>query len=209
MIRAPRIAEPDDFDEEVRRPGRSWLVANPGARRPLALWIKYTDVLNSGYRGLCGYAAMLDPTGGTVDHRLSFKSHPRLAYEWSNYRFVSATLNSCKQNADDTVLDPEEVRAGWFEIILPSLQLRTTAQVPAAVRAKAEFTIRRLQLIDGERVIRWRQSWYSLYQSGKLTLEGLREVAPLIAEAVDRAVPTTRSKTSGEAPRRRKTSKSA
>jgi hypothetical protein len=127
---------------------------------------------------------MHDPTGGTVDHYLSFKNHPHLAYEWTNYRFASATLNSSKKNADDAVLDPHEVGDGWFEIILPSLQMKVSATIPAAYRAKAEHTISRLKLRDGERIIRWRQSWYVLYLNGGLSLDALRQVAPLIAAAV-------------------------
>jgi hypothetical protein len=186
MIRAPRVSEPEDFDAQVRRPGNKWLAANPNAKRPRALWTPYTPVLQSGYGNLCGYAAMLDPTGGTVDHFRSFAHYPDLAYEWSNYRFASATMNSRKRAQDDRVLDPEEVRAGWFEILLPSLQMRRTDKVPARLRAKADHTLKQLGLDDGERVIRWRRSWYELYQKGQLTLDGLRAVAPLVAEAVTR-----------------------
>lgn len=129
---------------------------------------------------------MLDPTGGTVDHYLSFKNYRHLAYKWSNYRFASGTMNAVKRTADDAVLDPYSVRAGWFEIILPSLQMRVTDRVPKELRAKAEYTLTRLKLRDGEKIIRWRQHWYEMYQRGLLTLDGLREVAPLIAEAVER-----------------------
>jgi hypothetical protein len=186
MIRAPRLPEPADFDVDVRRPGTKWLAANPAARRPKALWTPYTPTLETGYGGLCGYAAMLDPTGGTVDHYRSFTNHRELAYEWSNYRFASATMNSRKRAQDDRVLDPEEVRAGWFEILLPSLQMRTTGKVPARLRSKAAHTLDQLGLANGERIIRWRRSWYALFQRGELSLEGLRTVAPLIAEAVER-----------------------
>ncbi len=121
-----------------------------------------------------------------MDHFLSWKNRPDLAYEWSNYRFASSPMNASKQNADDAVLDPYEVGPGWFEIILPSLQMRVTDAVPAAFRAKAEFTLKRLKLRDGETVIRWRRSWYELYLDGNLALDGLRSVAPLIAAAVER-----------------------
>ncbi|TBO31442.1 hypothetical protein EYS42_09420 [Aquabacterium lacunae] len=188
MIPVAKVPEPDDFDGEVRTPGRAWLKANPTVDRPPALWSGHTQDLAEGFANLCGYAAMLDPTGGTVDHYLSCKNHRELTYEWSNYRFASGTLNSSKKNADDTVLDPYEVQAGWFEILLPSLQMRVTDAVPAAMRAKAEFTLKRLKLRDGERIIRWRQSWYAMYKSGGLTLDGLRQVAPLIAEAVDKVL---------------------
>lgn len=130
---------------------------------------------------------MVDFTGGTIDHFLGIKNHRKLAYEWSNYRFASATMNSRKRAQDDRVLDPEEVRAGWFEILLPSLQMRMTESVPARLRSKAAHTLDRLGLADGERVIRWRRGWYEMYQLDRLSIDGLREVAPLIADAVERS----------------------
>ena len=187
MIPIAKIKKPKNFDVKVKVPGDQWLKDNPKAKRPKALWAPYTKDLAEGFANLCGYAAMFDATGGTVDHYLSFKNHPKKAYDWSNYRFASGTLNSSKRNADDAVLDPFEVHAGWFEVELPSLQMRVTDTVPAALRAKAAYTLKRLGLRDGERVIRWRQSWYALYLSGDLSLEGLRKMAPLIAQAVEKA----------------------
>ncbi len=144
--------------------------------------------MRSGFASLCGYAAMLDPTGGTIDHYLSYRHHPELAYEWSNYRFASSTMNSIKRTADDEVLDPYDIGDGWFEIILPSLQMRTTPHVPPEFRARAEATLVRLKLRNDERLIRWRQSWYEMYRRGELSLDGLQRVAPLIAAAVAKAM---------------------
>jgi hypothetical protein len=101
-------------------------------------------------------------------------------------RFCSGWMNSSKSNADDTVIDPLQVQDGWFEIILPSLQLRITDQVPAQLRQKAEYTLKRLHLQDDERVIRQRREWYRMYQEGELTLVGLSWKAPLIAAAVEK-----------------------
>lgn len=185
MIGVAKVKKPTGFDAKVKTPGDLWLKANPGAKRPKALWEPYTAILSEAYRNRCGYAAMLDPTGGSVDHYLSFKNHPALAYEWSNYRFASNTLNSSKRNADASVLDPQEVQPGWFKILLPSLQMVATDAVPKSHKAKAEFTLTRLKLRDGERIIRWRRSWYQMYLDEKLNLDGLRDVAPLIAEAVE------------------------
>lgn len=185
MIPVAKVKKPRGFDAKVKKPGDAWLAGHPAAQRPPALWAPYTPTLSEGFANLCGYAAMHDPTGGTVDHYLSFKNHPRLAYEWTNYRFASAPLNSSKRAEDDKVLDPFEVGAGWFEVILPSLQMRLTDAVPPALRAKAEYTLTRLKLRDGERVIRWRRSWYRMYTDGMLNLDGLRAVAPLLAAAVE------------------------
>lgn len=43
-----------------------------------------------------------------------------------------------------------------------------------------------LKSLSLERVLRQRRGWYREYQEGKLTLDGLREVALLIARAVEK-----------------------
>lgn len=187
MIRVTPVAEPPAFDRDVRQRGNAWLAANPGAKKAKDFWSPFKSDLCDGFRRLSGYAAMLDPTGGTVDHYRSFRNYPRLGYDWANYRFASSTMNSIKGNADDAVLDPYEIGDGWFEIVLPSLQMRMTDRVPPEDRARAEETLVRLRLRDDERLIRWRQSWYELYQDGRLRIEGLEAVAPLIAAAVRKA----------------------
>ncbi len=198
MIPVGRVAKPQGYDA-VKRRGDAWLRANPHAKHPQDLWSPYLSHLASGFSHRCGYAAMLDPTGGSVDHYLSWHQHPDLAYDWSNFRFVSSILNASKRTADDAVLDPYLVQSGWFEILLPSLQMRLTSNVPAKHRAKAEYTLKRLKLRDGEKVIRWRRHYYGAYQQGKLDLDGLREWAPLIAEAVERTMTVAGS------PRKRRT----
>lgn len=186
MIPVARVAEPGEFDVRVRQKGQAWLAERPQGR-PLALWAEFTPVLAKGFQDLCGYAAMKVHSGGTVDHYISVSTRRDLAYEWSNYRFASSLLNTIKWTADDTVLDPHELADNWFEIHLPSLQLILTDEVPEAIRPKAMFTLQRLRLQDDERILRWRQAWYYLYVQGKLTLEGLRENAPLLARAVEKA----------------------
>ena len=48
--------------------------------------------------------------------------------------------NKSKGNLDDQLLDPYEVGNDWFEVILPSLQLILTDNVPASERQRAQFT---------------------------------------------------------------------
>lgn len=186
MIPVAKVARPSGY-ASIKTGGDNWLRANPTAKRPKDLWSPFLPELAEGFAHLCGYAAMLDPTGGTVDHYLSWKNRPDLAYEWSNFRFVSYILNSSKKTADATVLDPYLVKSGWFEIILPSLQMRLTSKVPAAFKAIAEFTLKRLKLGDGEKIIRWRRHYYARYEAGQLELDGLRVFAPLVADAAERA----------------------
>jgi hypothetical protein len=193
MIPVQTVREPEDFDVKVRAKGNRWLAKNPRTRkRPPSYWSDFTPILAKGFGNLCGYAAMYVPNGGTVDHYLSFKNRPDLAYEWTNYRFASTDWNSIKKNADEQILDPYEIGEGWFEILLPSLIMRTTNAVPARLREKAEYTLDRLKLRDGVKIIRWRQAWYEMYESRELNLDGLRHVAPLLADAVDRELTRNR-----------------
>jgi hypothetical protein len=184
MIPFKPSEEPEGFDQECRRPGNAWLASNPGARRPRDFWSPFKPRLAKVFRQLCGYSAMFEPVG-TVDHYRGVAKSPELIYEWSNYRFASAWINSSKRSADKEVLDPFEIEEGWFEILLPSLQLVATERVPVELRDKARHTLERLHLRDDERVIRQRRVWLQLYEEGKLSLEGLWEMAPLIARAVE------------------------
>jgi hypothetical protein len=194
MIRVAPPPEPPDFDQKVRQPGLVWLERNldekgklPKRKRPPDRWSQFRNELANGFNNRCGYSAMYDLVG-TVDHYLSCDNYPRFAYEWPNYRYVSGWINSSKKALDDRVLDPFEVEDDWFEILLPSMQLVLTEAVPDEKRERAEFTLRRLQLRDGERVVRQRQVWYRHYQEGKVSLNQLELVAPLIAKAVKKRV---------------------
>jgi hypothetical protein len=185
------VAEPAQFDKACRQKGKAWIAQNPRSSRSKGVklpahWQQFTSDLGAGFRSLCGYAAMHVPAGGTVDHYIAVTSDESQAYEWDNYRFASELMNKRKGVQDDEVLDPFEVRDGWFEVSLPDLQLRVSERVPANLRPKAEHTLTALKLRDHETMIRWRRSWFELYESGELTLDGLRMRAPLIAEAVDR-----------------------
>ena len=182
MIHFVPPLEPDDFDEKVRKPGAAWLALHAKGR-PKGFWGLCKAQLADGFRNLCGYSAMYEPVG-TVDHYRSCDADRQQAYEWDNYRFASGWINSSKRTADDTVLDPFHVEDGWFEILLPSLQLVVTDAVPPDIKKLAEHTLTRLHLCDDERVIRQRREWYRMYQDGELTLEGLEKKAPLIARAI-------------------------
>ena len=179
------IAQPADFDDECRKPGLSLLWRTRRPKRFPGHWQKFQPDLADGFQNRCGWWAM-QIEDGAVDHFLSKKKHPRLAYTWSNYRYIAATVNSSKGNLDERVLDPFEVQTGWFEILLPSMHLVRTAAVPVPLQAKADFTIKRLWLIKGIKVRRNRLRWYEGYKRGRITLAGLREYAPLVADAVEK-----------------------
>ena len=187
MIRFERVPEPADFDRRAREPGNAWLVANPGDRRPKDYWSPFKGDLAEGFRNLCAYSAMYEPVG-TVDHFVSCDEDRSRAYEWENYRYCAGWINSSKNNvlAGD-LLDPFEIEDGWFELHLPSLQLRVSDAVPEVFRERAEYVLVRLHLLDDERVMRQRREWYRMYQCGEISQDGLEGKAPLIAAAIDGA----------------------
>jgi len=183
MIPVSPPPEPPNFEAQARQPGNRWLATHRDKKRPRDYWSSFKSDLANGFNHLCGYSAMYEPIG-TVDHYLSFDNYPHLAYEWSNYRYAAQWINSSKRTLDEQIIDPFQVGEDWFEIILPSLQLVVTENVPLSERERAEFTLQRLHLQDDERVIRQRQQWYQLYLDGDLTLTGLEKKAPLIARAI-------------------------
>lgn len=183
------IPEPPTFNAQCRAKGNAWLAKPKNAGKtkgfPSRYWTQFEPELGAGFHFRCGYWAMLIQSG-TVDHFFS-KAVPvnrHLVFEWSNYRYVEASVNSLKKNHDDAVLDPFQVGVGWFEVDLPSMQLVCTQRIPAHLRAKADFTLSELQLERGVKVRRNRKRWYDDYKSGKINMTGLEDYAPLVAEAV-------------------------
>jgi len=189
MIRVLRRQEPPNFDKDVRQPGKVWLKNNPNVRVGPKYWNKVLLELSGVFDGLCGYSAMYVPIG-VVDHYLACNNSARpanrqLAYEWMNFRFAAEWVNSKKGTLDRAVLDPFEVRTGWFEVSLPDLQLRVTRRCPRRKRARAQQTIVKLGLRDDERIVRQRRKWLEEYEAtGDIGI--LERNAPLIAEAVRR-----------------------
>ena len=187
MMRFDLRKEPAAFDARCRQRGQKWLADHPGYDRPHDYWSEFEPDLRTAFRGLCAYCVMLVMKAQT-DHFipvavLKQRKQDHRAYEWDNFRYGEGVLNGRKSK--HIVLDPFKVQDEWFEISLPSLQLLLTDKVPAEKKELAEFTVKQLGLQDDEVVVRYRRKWFELYQERKLTLDGLNEVAPLIARAVE------------------------
>lgn len=188
MIRVEPPPEPPTFDSICRRPGNQWLKEHPAYERPRDYWSGFEPQLREAFSGRCGWCAML-VMRGQVDHfipiaKLRKTRRDQLAYEWSNLRYIDAWINQKKRDAE--VIDPYLVEDGWFEILLPSLQLQPTEKLPPNLHEIARFTLQRLGLQDGEVVVRYRREWFERYQLRELPLDGLRSFAPLIAIAVQK-----------------------
>lgn len=188
MVRCIPAAEPADFDQKVRGPGRAWLRKHRGSTtRPPPYWRQCNVQLATAFEERCAYTAMFLGAPGTADHFVSIDEDRNLAYEWSNYRYASGWINSRKQAVRSSeILDPFRVGEGWFELLLPSLQLRVSERCPSSQRALAENTLKVLGLRDDERVLRYRRQWLVEYECGDIDLDYLEKKAPLIAQAVRR-----------------------
>lgn len=196
MIPVARPAKPKTFDRACRRPGRKWLKANP-TKPPKDLWTQFHEDLRSAFGERCGWLAMWI-SEAQVDHYLS-KDHPNpsrrkkqrpLAYEWSNLRYASATVNNRKRNLDAAVLDPYEVQPGWFELDA-ALHLKVSTNCPLHERARAQFTVEKLELAQGAVAMRMRRKALQQYErmvknggSHSAALNQLDLDAPLLATYV-------------------------
>ena len=181
MIRVRKVPVPDGFAAERER-GEAHMRAHP-SRDPLDIWSRFRGHLAEGFGQRCGYTAMLT-YDGQVDHYRCQRDYRHMAYDWSNYRYCSVTMNRRKGTKD--VLDPYEIETQWFEVQYPSLQLVLTPAVPESERGRAQRTIVDLGLGDDDFIIRQREDWLEMYELGELSLDGLRKLAPLLADMVER-----------------------
>lgn len=123
---------------------------------------------------------------GTIDHFHAQRDFPEEIYEWSNYRYADLEVNSAKKPAwEGKLLDPFEVDDRWFDVLLPSCQLRINeALVPAAMLERVKFTVSKLRLDHGEKAVDLRRHWLIEYEEGAMNLASLERHAPLVARAV-------------------------
>lgn len=198
MIPVKKVRQPKGFKADVDSKGATWMNANPsksGKELP-AYWRtaknrKYVFILRDGFQMRCGYTAHLIDHG-TVDHFYSRENYRKRTYKWSNYRYAASWMNAAKKpDHDGKILDPYEVKSGWFEILLPSMQLqvnkKNVTKTAPHLLSKAEYTVSHLPIRDDERVIRFRADAYKQYKDSPdkpTALLWLKRSVPLIAEAV-------------------------
>lgn len=195
MKRFARIKQPRGWKKDVLVPGLKWLASNPclgkpDNREPPNHWNcddnKYRRKLRDGFLGLCGYSVVYTPIG-EIDHYRPWASIRGTAdehclYDWSNLRFCAEWVNRRKWRSNWP--DPFEVEDDWFEIVLPSLELKATQAVPAAQVPAVRCALRALG--RSKNAIDSRRMWWELYREGALSFSGLEKCAPLIAAALRR-----------------------
>jgi hypothetical protein len=185
------------YEAEVQGPGARWLAQNPPVplkpgepspkpKRPPSYWLKVRHELADAFHKRCAYTAMWVADQGEVDHFVSIDEDRSKLYEWENFRYCAGWFNSSKKNIRSTqILDPLAIEDDWFELMLPSLELRVTERCPEHLRKRAEFMLDRLKLRNGQAVRRLREEMYNLYErEGPQVLVYLDEWAPLLARAI-------------------------
>jgi hypothetical protein len=198
MIRVNQQAEPTNFDDLVRTPGRKFLRdrLNPSSKPTTQefsshdYWTKIIPDLRAAYGNICSYCCEYIPhtTGHKqVEHFWPKSESPHeLAYEWSNYRLVCGLINGRKWT--NTVLDPFKVEDGWFVMRFPSLQIvpAEASVLPATVTQKQiQDTIDILRLNDEGENIPSRKRHIELYYLFN-SISFLTETAPFLAKELTR-----------------------
>lgn len=209
MIPVLAAPEPPAFDRLVRAPGLRAIAEMVGKKpRPPrrrgrafshiasrerdipyecfpAYWTHALGDLMAAYHEVCAYSCFrIHPVTGaaSADHFAAKSRQWRDVYEWSNYRLACARLNARKRDFSD-VIDPFEVRPGWFRLELVGFQVVASPGLPASRRRAVQHTIDRLGLND---FCKDREKDAERYWSGDVSLRVLREESPFVAYELKR-----------------------
>lgn len=195
MIRILPKPEPTDFDAKVRKPGLAFL-ASQGISAGMPIpdgfeWKEYWQIaredLYDDYDEICAYSSIrlhVEQGSVTIDHFHPKSKHPRLAYEWNNFRLASRTMNGRKLAHED-VLDPFQVENGWFVIDFPSGKVMPGRRAEGSISDSVQASISRLQLNE-TRLKKRRARLLDAYRRGEYSLEFLKSESPFVYAEVIR-----------------------
>lgn len=108
----------------------------------------------------------------------------KLVYEWSNYRLCAAVINGTK--GDRALLDPFEVKDGWFALELVSFQVVVGPKAPAGRVGEINATIVGSG-INARECCELRAQYAADFEQGEITLPYLERRAPFVAAELRRA----------------------
>ncbi len=209
MIPVIVAEEPDTFDRVVRQRGLL-AIAELSGRRPQTkrragrpfkqvaarardipseafppYWTDCLDDLMTCYDQICAYSCFRihRVTGArSADHFAAKSRDWKRVYEWLNYRLCCSRLNA-RKNAFSSVLDPFEIKPGWFQLELVGFQVHPDRKLPAKLQAQIQHTIDLLGLNDF-RADRTKDA--ELYWSHDVSLKILRRESPFVAAELHR-----------------------
>jgi hypothetical protein len=172
MIPVARQKEPGNFAEKLGKKADAFLKNIPEPTkenidsRP---WWRYVlDDLFGAYGRLCAYCGLrFQRDAVCVDHFTPiskiWRTNPKGAYEWSNFRLASQSMNNEKKDYQD-VVDPFHIEPVWFVIDFPSMIIKSGPGLAPADKAKVDATILRLKLNNIEkRYIHYRRELIRKY----------------------------------------------
>lgn len=207
MIRLKLADEPDGFEDTVRTPGLRAIAEMVGEKPPRRAgkryakiadrredippdkfppyWADALDDLMRLYDRVCAYSCFyIHPvTGGrSVDHFAAKSRRWDKVYEWDNYRLACSLLNARKREFAD-ILDPTEVKDGWFQLELVGFQIVPDPLLPRRTQDAIRTAVDRLELDDfrNERAEDAEQYW-----AGHVSLAILTKESPFVAKELRR-----------------------
>ena len=191
MIPVEAQPEPADFVDKVKKAGLQFLaqVSQPTAQqwKGREYWQRVLPEMRKAYVGICAYSAHWIPysTGNhSIDHFVPKAQQPNLAYEWTNYRYVSARFNSRKGTR--AIIDPFTLRPDWFMIDFNSFLIYPNPALLAEEKAQVYETINCLKLNADDDLVTERQAWFTDYLDGSIPFTHLQKHAPFIAYDIQR-----------------------
>ncbi|MBI4748618.1 MAG: hypothetical protein HY774_09010 [Acidobacteria bacterium] len=181
MIPVQPQPEPPEFHQRVRVPGQDFLMTNPSPKQDdwdgKEHWRRAIPDLRIAYRGICAYSSLriLPIEVATVDHFVPRKTHPHLAYEWSNFRLARHRINSKK--GEFTVLDPFTIGDDWFVLDFSTFMVHPNNNLTEVQMGQIRETIQRLDL-NHQDYVEMRAEWYTEFKNN---LQALERYSPFIA----------------------------
>lgn len=191
MIPVTEQPEPADFVDRVKKAGLQFLaqVPQPTSQqwKGREYWQRVLPEMRSAYAGICAYSAHWIPysTGNhSIDHFIPKAQQPNLAYEWHNYRYVSARFNSRK--GTKIIIDPFTLLPDWFMIDFNSFLILPNPHLLTEQKAQVYETINCLKLNADDDLVTERQAWFTDYFYGSIPFAHLQKHAPFIAYEIQR-----------------------
>lgn len=191
MIPVQPQPEPQDFNERVRVPGKQFLaeVPTPTTKQweDKEYWRRALPDMRKAYKSICTYCAHWIPhsTGNhSIDHFIPRFQEPKLAYEWSNFRYVAARFNSRK--GIRVILDPFTLSPNWFTLDFISSFVKPNPDLLPNQKEAVQKTIDYLKLNDDDDLVKEREAWVECYRNGDISFSHLKKNAPFIAYELER-----------------------
>ncbi|MEM7536140.1 MAG: hypothetical protein AAF639_28415, partial [Chloroflexota bacterium] len=182
MIPVTPQPEPEGFEEKVKAKGKLFLshTTRPSSQQwqEHDYWRRALPDMRKAYNQICAYSAFWIPhaTGSqSIDHFMPKSQRPDLAYEWSNFRYVSIRFNSRK--GTQTILNPFTLASDWFMLDFQSFFLFPNPTLTTKQQQMVNDTIDCLKLNSDDDLVEERQNWFLEYKSGEISFDYLQKRA--------------------------------